>query len=103
MIGSGGMGAVFYSLGAVVYQCLAGRPLHTGANMVEIAFAILRDPVSVDGLPGSAELRGVLETCLARDPADRYQEPAAFLRALEATPEARASGPGDRPRDPWTR
>ncbi|MFF8473390.1 protein kinase [Streptomyces sp. NPDC015414] len=92
-----------YSLGAVVYQCLAGRPLHTGANMVEIAFAILRDPVSVDGLPGSAELRGVLETCLARDPADRYQEPAAFLRALEATPEARASGPGDRPRDPWTR
>ncbi|MFF2199309.1 serine/threonine-protein kinase [Streptomyces sp. NPDC058145] len=90
-----------YSLGAVIYQCLAGRPLHAGANVVEIAFAILRNPVSVDDLPVSAELRGVLETCLARDPADRYQEPTAFLRALEATPEARElSGPGERTRFP---
>lgn len=83
-----------YSLGAVLYQCVAGRRVHDGANVVEIAFAILRNPVSVDDLPVSAaSLRKVVGTCLARDPADRYQEPAEFLRALAATPE---SGEADR-------
>ncbi|BCM69116.1 serine/threonine protein kinase [Streptomyces tricolor] len=88
-----------YSLGAVMYQCIMGRPLHDGANVVEIAFSILRNPVSVDGLPVSSQLRDVLATCLARDPADRYQEPAAFLRALADTPEARElSEQDERPR-----
>lgn len=81
--------ADLYSLGVVMYQCIAGRPLHHGANMVEIAYSVLRNPVSVDGLPVSEPLRAVVGTCLSRDPADRYQEPTAFLRALEDTPEAR--------------
>ncbi|WP_157986994.1 serine/threonine-protein kinase [Streptomyces atratus] len=80
-----------YALGVVLYQCITGHPPHTGANDVEVIFSILREPISFDDLTGSEELRGVVVTCLAHDPADRYQDPADFLRALAATPEAGVS------------
>ncbi|MEU0397262.1 protein kinase [Streptomyces sp. NPDC006208] len=77
-----------YALGAVLYQCLTGHPTHTGANAIEVIYCVLREAISFDDLTGSEQLREVVITCLARDPADRYQEPADFLRALAATPEA---------------
>ncbi|MEE1805111.1 protein kinase domain-containing protein, partial [Streptomyces sp. BE133] len=80
-----------YALGVVLYQCITGHPPHTGANDVEVIFSILREPISFDDLTGSEELRGVVVTCLAHDPEDRYQDPADFLRALAATPEAGVS------------
>jgi serine/threonine-protein kinase len=78
-----------YTLGAVLYQCVVGRRLYDGANAAEVVFAILREPVAVEELPVSPALNGVLWTCLAREPALRYQDPAEFLRALETVPEAR--------------
>ncbi|MFD8571060.1 serine/threonine-protein kinase [Streptomyces sp. NPDC059639] len=78
-----------YALGAVLYQCVVGRRLYEGDNPLDVVFAILREPVTVVDLPVSPALNDVLWTCLARDPSHRYQDPAQFLLALEATPEAR--------------
>jgi serine/threonine-protein kinase len=77
-----------YALGVVLYQCLTGRPPHGGANAVEVIYSILREPISFEGLTGSPALRDVVETCLAHNPLDRYQNPSDFLRALASTPEA---------------
>ncbi|MEU8706380.1 serine/threonine-protein kinase [Streptomyces sp. NPDC048565] len=78
-----------YALGTVLYQCITGRPLYSGANVLEVTFAIIREPVSLDDLdlPVSTALRNVVVTCLAPNPADRYQEPSDYVRALAATPE----------------
>ncbi|MER5949686.1 serine/threonine-protein kinase [Streptomyces sp. NPDC001904] len=78
-----------YALGAVLYQCVVGRRLYEGDTPFDVVIAILRDPVAVVDLPVSPALNAVLWTCLARDPSHRFQEPAQFLQALEATPEAR--------------
>lgn len=78
-----------YTLGAVLYQCVVGRRLYDGANAAEVVFAILREPIAVEELPVSPALNTVLWTCLAREPALRYQDPAEFLQALETVPEAR--------------
>ncbi|WP_420034818.1 serine/threonine-protein kinase [Streptomyces sp. cg28] len=78
-----------YALGAVLYQCVVGHRLYEGDSPYEVVFAILREPVTVVALPVSPAMNDVLWTCLARDPSHRYQDPAQFLRALEATPEAR--------------
>ncbi|WP_055701585.1 serine/threonine-protein kinase [Streptomyces silaceus] len=77
-----------YALGAVLYQCITGRRLYNGDNPVEVVFAILREPATLGDLPVSPLLNDVLHTCLARDPADRYQDPSGFLQALARTPEA---------------
>ncbi|MCF3122087.1 serine/threonine protein kinase [Streptomyces arenae] len=77
-----------YALGAVLYQCITGRRLYNGDNPVEVVFAILREPATLGDLPVSPLLNDVLHTCLARDPADRYQDPSRFLQALARTPES---------------
>lgn len=77
-----------YSLGTVLHECVTGQRLRTGSNALDVAFSIFHDPVYVTDLPVSAAMREVIGTCLAHDPADRYQVPGDFLRALAATPEA---------------
>lgn len=71
-----------YALGVVLYQCLTGtRPFH-GETPVSTALAHLRQPVPTlpDSVP--ARLRAVGERALAKDPAQRYPDGAAFAAAL---------------------
>ncbi|MET8685172.1 serine/threonine-protein kinase [Streptomyces sp. NPDC004732] len=77
-----------YSLGTVLHECVTGQRLRTGTNALDVAFSIFHDPVYVTDLPVSTAMREVIGTCLAHDPADRYQVPGDFLRALASTPEA---------------
>ncbi|MEU6821121.1 serine/threonine-protein kinase [Streptomyces atriruber] len=77
-----------YSLGTVLHECVTGQRLRTGSNALDVAFSIFHDPVYVTDLPVSPAMREVIGTCLAHDPADRYQVPGDFLRALASTPEA---------------
>ncbi|NIM52628.1 MAG: protein kinase, partial [Gemmatimonadales bacterium] len=79
-----------YSLGAVVYEMLAGEPPHSGGTLQALVSKILTEtPRSLrDGRPriphgvDQAVLRA-----LDRVPADRYPTAGTFVSALEA-PEA---------------
>ena len=85
-----------YSLGAVGYYLLTGRPPFEGDTALKVIFAHAHDPVVP---PASlrpeipADLNGVILRCLEKNPADRYQTAVELEEALAACESA----------DLWTR
>ena len=78
-----------YSLGAVLYEMLAGEPPHTGPTVQAVIAKLLTErPTSVrllrDTVPEGIE-RAVAQS-LARVPADRYRSADEFVGALRAPP-----------------
>lgn len=78
-----------YSLGALLFHLVAGRPPFEGRHPAEILGAIanetaprLSSVVSTDRLP--AALDDVCATCLRKQPADRYASAAGLIQALHA-------------------
>ncbi len=71
-----------YSLGVVLFECLAGERPFDAESPVATALAHIRQPVPE--LPASvpADLAAVVRRCLAKDPADRYRDGAALAAAL---------------------
>jgi eukaryotic-like serine/threonine-protein kinase len=72
-----------YALGLVGYECLTGHPAFDGDNAVTIALKQVRDdpePLPED-LPG--EVRTLIRRSLAKDPAARMPDGAAFVAAVE--------------------
>jgi tetratricopeptide (TPR) repeat protein len=74
-----------YSLGAVLYEALAGRPPHTAASVAELYAKITRDDPEPPsrarpGVP--VELERVCLKALARDAGERYAAAAAFADEL---------------------
>ncbi len=74
-----------YSLGAVAYYLLTGRPPFEGDGGIAVLIAHARDPV----VPPShvrpdipADLEQVVLRCLAKDPAGRFPDAAGLERAL---------------------
>jgi tetratricopeptide (TPR) repeat protein len=92
---SAGPEADVFSLGAILYECLAGRPAFQGSSALEVI-----ERVEEARLPSLRRLRPevprwlerVLSRALARDPRDRYP----FAGALESALVARSEG-----RSPW--
>ena len=90
-----------YSLGVVLFECLAGRLPFTSSDVGELLrmHAVTRPDDLATLVPGvSATLAGVVATLLAKDPDDRYQsgdDLAADLRRLRADPDAQFA-PGAR-------
>jgi serine/threonine protein kinase len=83
-----------YALGAVAYECLAGRRVFDGESSVQIALSQIRD--EPDPLPADVppQLRAVVERALAKDPAARYRDGAELKAAVDqVTLEARPSSP----------
>jgi eukaryotic-like serine/threonine-protein kinase len=85
-----------YSLGAVLYELLAGRPPYDGPTFVAVALRHVREPVP-DVLAGRPDcppaLAALVEACLAKDPSERPTADALArgLSALgrgDAVPEA---------------
>jgi tetratricopeptide (TPR) repeat protein/TolB-like protein/predicted Ser/Thr protein kinase len=69
-----------FSFGIVLHEMLAGHPPFKGKNGIETASAILHEPAP--RLPAlgtgiaaevSADVQRVVDKCLAKDPAERYQ------------------------------
>ena len=82
-----GAEADVFSLGAILHECLAGEPAFSGENLVELAAK-----VDVGRVTPLARLRPetprwlqrTIERALEADPARRFPDGAALLRALES-------------------
>jgi serine/threonine-protein kinase len=76
-----------YSLGAILYFMLTGRPPFEGKSPTELMIAHARDPV----VPPSrhraeipAEIDAIVVRCLAKKPEERYPDTRALAMALAA-------------------
>ena len=86
-----------FSFGLIVYELAARKRAFARASAAEIMAAIIRD--EAEPLPPSVPtpLRWVVERCLAKDPAERYDSTKDLYRELkhsrEHLPESSVSGP----------
>ncbi len=82
--------ADLYSLGAVTYELLSGRPPYTFESLAELPVKQREGlPPPIDGV--SQELQDVVRRCLAPDPADRPPSAAGLAHELaQASPETPA-------------
>jgi serine/threonine-protein kinase len=74
-----------YSLGAVAYALLTGRPPFEGTNPMEVMIAHVRDEVvrpSQHQADVPADLERVILRCLAKSPEDRFQDVDSLEQAL---------------------
>ncbi|HEY2378143.1 MAG TPA: serine/threonine-protein kinase [Gemmatimonadaceae bacterium] len=74
-----------YSLGAVLYEMLAGEPPHTGPTPQSIIAKIVAEdpkPVSASRKAVSPEVDAAVERALAKLPADRFATAGDFAAAL---------------------
>ncbi|MDT4896344.1 MAG: eukaryotic-like serine/threonine-protein kinase [Acidobacteriota bacterium] len=76
-----------FALGAVLYECLTGRPAFSGATVVEIAAQVmLGDPKPPSEINSKIppELERITLKALAKKPEMRYQSAAELIADLEA-------------------
>ena len=92
-----------FSFGAILHEMLAGGPAFAGGSAVETGYAVLSSPPA--SLPGTVprDLARIVSRCLAKDPADRYEDAAALAKDLErVSASATAGRPWRTPRAiPW--
>lgn len=81
-----------FSVGAILYECLAGRPPHQGPTYESVLVAICtKDPedVRTHAPDVSRSMSDVIKRALARERSQRFASAEAMLEALnEAMPEA---------------
>jgi serine/threonine protein kinase len=84
-----------FSLGSLLYECIAGRPAFLGAGAIDICAKVIRDdppPPSHYNARVSAELDHISLKALAKRPEDRYQSAGEMLSDLRATHAGIQSG-----------
>ncbi|WP_448610833.1 serine/threonine-protein kinase [Geodermatophilus sp. URMC 60] len=94
-----------YSLGVVGYECLTGGRPFDGTSQVAVALAHINRPPPP--LPANVPpaVRLLIERALAKDPADRFPDGAAFAAAIRSVASgnglspAPAAGPATPPHD----
>ncbi len=73
-----------WALGVVLYEMAAGALPFQGVTGYDLSAAILREPPRMLPPRVSPSIRTVIERCLAKDPAQRYQHAGEVRAALEA-------------------
>ncbi len=72
-----------FAWGVVLYEMLAGKAPFVGATPMERMASVLRDePPALTTRHVPAELRDLLERCLAKRPEDRFNDAGALVDAL---------------------
>jgi len=70
-----------FALGAVLYEMLTGKHAFEGKSQLSVLTAILEhDPQPIANIP--APLEHIVHTCLAKDPAERWQSAREVAREL---------------------
>jgi eukaryotic-like serine/threonine-protein kinase len=82
-----------YALGLIGYECLAGQAAFDGENAVTIALKQVREEPRPLPEAVPAPVRTLVGRALAKDPAQRFPDGAAFLAAVEAVREGRSIDP----------
>jgi len=93
-----------FAFGAVLYEMVTGRHAFDGSSPISVASAILEkqpEPISALQRGAPPALEAVIQTCLAKDPEDRYasahdvklQLKSAARAAAPAAPDT-STGPG---------
>jgi len=85
-----------FSLGSVLYECIAGRPAFSGKSPMEICAQVVRDdpPPPSKLNPGvSSDLDRIALKALAKKPEARYQSADEMIAALESI-QAKLQTPG---------
>ncbi|MFO0555719.1 MAG: serine/threonine-protein kinase [Polyangiaceae bacterium] len=95
-----------WSLGALLYECLAGRPPFTGSSYAQVLVRICTtEPVAIETLAKDcpSNLAHVVTRCLTKDRERRFQSAKEILDALGQAPSgAPKEAPVARPRDTTT-
>ncbi len=91
--------ADLFSLGCVLYECLAGQRPFRSSNLTGVLQAIVYDePSPIDwekvGLP--AAVQTVVRGALAKDPSQRFASGAELVQALRSIPSV--GGAAEKPR-----
>lgn len=75
-----------YSLGVSLYECLTGSVPFFGSleHVIARTMTMSPDPIAEIRPEVPRPLAQLVEVCLARDPVDRFENGADFLRALDA-------------------
>jgi serine/threonine-protein kinase len=72
-----------YSLGCVMYECLSGAPPLSGENALQTVFRQINEkPPSLVATVGDG-VAGIIEKCMEKDPARRFQSSGELLAALK--------------------
>jgi eukaryotic-like serine/threonine-protein kinase len=82
-----------FSLGSVLYECIADTPAFSGKGEIDICAKVIRDdppPPSQFNANVSSDLDSVALKALAKKPEERYQTADELIAALE-TAQTRAS------------
>ena len=73
-----------FSLGAVLYEAVSGRPAFQGGSSIETMIAILQeDPPPIPPAKSSVRLERIIRRCLEKDPEERFQSARDLMYALE--------------------
>lgn len=79
--------ADIYSLGAILYQLVCGRPPHQGESVMKTVMSVMHDeppkPTSLDPTLAT-DLELIILKCLNKSPDQRYSSAAAFSADLHA-------------------
>jgi hypothetical protein len=71
-----------YSLGCTMYFALTGAPPYDGDTMLTVMFKHMNDTADLKAI-SDARIAAILEKCLAKDAADRFQSSEELQAALE--------------------
>jgi serine/threonine protein kinase len=82
-----------WALGVVLYEAASGRLPFEGRTAFEISSAILREVPKPLGAPVPPGLWAVIQRCLAKEPAQRYQRAGEVQAALDAVQSGAIAAP----------
>lgn len=78
-----------WALGVLLYEMVTGRRPFTGATGFEVSAAILHQPPEAFPSNVPTDLRAIIQRCLEKNPAERYQQASDVSVALAEMKQAR--------------